>query len=279
MGKIFGLLGHPVGHSMSPVMHNDQFTFLGLDCNYHAFDVLPDELENAVKGIKALGISGFNVTIPHKVEIMKFLDEIDDEAMQIGAVNTVVNRNGKLYGYNTDGKGFAVSLENKAGKDFLSKKMLIIGAGGAARGIFVTMARMGAIAIDFTNRTIEKAEQLISENPYPIQSNARSIKEAEEHLHEYQIIINTTSVGMSPKIEDLPLQLTNMKPGTILSDIIYNPIETKWLKAGKALGAVTQNGVGMFVGQGALAFEMWTNKKPDFNRMEQIVMKQLGGNK
>lgn len=279
MGKLYGLLGHPVGHSMSPIMHNDQFAFLGLDCYYHAFDVHPEELENAVKGIRSLGLSGFNVTIPHKVEIMKYLDEIDEEALQIGAVNTVVNRDDKLYGYNTDGKGFVVSLQNIAGLDLLNKKMLIIGAGGAARGIFVTLARMGAKKIDIANRTLEKAEQLISDNPYPIQSNARSIKEAEENLQDYQIIINTTSVGMSPKIEELPLQLTNMKPGTILSDIIYNPLETKWLKEGKTLGALTQNGVGMFVGQGALAFEMWTKKKPDFSRMEQIVMKQLGGSK
>lgn len=279
MGKLFGLLGHPVGHSMSPIMHNDQFAFLGLDCYYHAFDVHPEKLENAVKGIKALGIYGFNVTIPHKVEIMKYLDEIDEEALQIGAVNTVVNRDGKLFGYNTDGKGFAVSLQTAAGADFLDKKMLIVGAGGAARGIFVTLARMGANAIDIANRTVEKAEGLIAGNPYPIQSGAKSIKEAEENLAEYQIIINTTSVGMSPKIDELPLQLTNMKPGTILSDIIYNPLETKWLKEGKIVGAVTQNGVGMFVGQGALAFEMWTKEKPDYNRMEQIVMKQLGGNK
>ena len=279
MGKLFGLLGHPVGHSMSPIMHNDQFSFLGLDCYYHAFDVHPDELENAVKGIRALGLSGFNVTIPHKVEIMKYLDEVDEEALQIGAVNTVVNQGGKLYGYNTDGKGFAVSLQNLAGEDFLNQKMLIVGAGGAARGIFVTLARMGAKKIDIANRTVEKAEGLITENPYPIQSCARSIKEAEENLHEYQIIINTTSVGMSPKIEELPLQLTNMKPGTILSDIIYNPLETKWLKEGKAIGALTQNGVGMFVGQGALAFEMWTKEKPDYTRMEQVVMKKLGGSK
>lgn len=278
MGKLFGLLGHPVGHSMSPIMHNDQFSFLGLDCYYHAFDVHPNELENAVNGIKALGLSGFNVTIPHKVEIMKYLDEIDEEALQIGAVNTVVNRDGKLYGYNTDGKGFAVSLQTIAGADFLNKKMLIVGAGGAARGVFVTLARMGANAIDIANRTVEKAEELISNNPYRVQSSARSIKEAEKNLAEYQIIINTTSVGMSPKIEELPLQLTNMQPETILSDIIYNPLETKWLKEGKIAGAVTQNGVGMFVGQGALAFEMWTKEKPDYNRMEQIVMKQLGGN-
>ncbi|WP_458412428.1 shikimate dehydrogenase [Schinkia sp. CFF1] len=279
MGKLFGLFGHPVGHSMSPLMHNDQFTRLGLDCYYQAFDVHPADLENAVKGVRALGISGFNVTIPHKVEIMKYLDEIDEEAAQIGAVNTVVLKNGKLVGYNTDGKGFAVSLERKAGADFLKKRILIIGAGGAARGIYVTLARMGAQAIDIANRTEKKANQLITENPYSIHSTGLSIAEAEAKLSQYEIVINTTSVGMSPNIDEMPLQLTNMKAGTIISDIIYNPLETKWLKEGKHLGAITQNGVGMFVGQGALAFELWTNQKPDFLSMEEIVERRLGGNK
>lgn len=278
MGKLFGLLGHPVGHSMSPVMHNDQFRFLGLDCYYQAFDVLPNQLEDAVKGIRALGVSGFNVTIPHKVEVMKYLDEIDEEAKQIGAVNTVVNKAGKLIGYNTDGRGFAVSLQSAAGEGFLQKKILILGAGGAARGIYVTLARMGAATVDIANRTVRKAELLISMNPYAVNSSALSIDEAETDLHKYDIVINTTSVGMSPNISEVPLPLTNMRAGTILSDIIYNPIETKWLEDGSSLGAVTQNGIGMFVGQGALAFELWTNKKPDFKRMEQIVRKQLGGN-
>ncbi|HHY72937.1 MAG TPA: shikimate dehydrogenase [Bacillus bacterium] len=277
MGKLFGLLGHPVGHSMSPLMHNAQFAELGLDCYYQAFDVLPNDLEDAVKGIRSLGIAGFNVTIPHKVEVMKYLDEIDEEAAQIGAVNTVVAKGGKLVGYNTDGKGFAVSLEQIAGADFLHKKILIIGAGGAARGIYVTLARMGAGAIDIANRTTEKAERLINANPYSIASNPLSLTEAEERLATYDIIINTTSVGMSPRVDEVPLQLTNMKHGTILSDIIYNPLETKWLKIGKSLGAITQNGVGMFVGQGALAFELWTKQKPNFNKMEQIVMRRLGG--
>lgn len=279
MGKLFGLLGHPVGHSMSPVMHNDQFAYLNLDCHYQAFDVHPNELENAVKGVRALGISGFNVTIPHKVEVMKYLDEIDEEAEQIGAVNTVVNNNGTLIGYNTDGRGFAVSLQRVAGDDFLNKRVLIIGAGGAARGIYVTLARMGAVSIDIANRTTAKANELILASPFSIDSNALSLAEAESTLAAYNIVINTTSVGMSPHIDEMPLSLTNMKAGTILSDIIYNPLETKWLEEGRKLGAVTQNGVGMFVGQGALAFELWTKQKPDYNWMEQIVLKQLGGSK
>ncbi|NSL50255.1 shikimate dehydrogenase [Calidifontibacillus erzurumensis] len=279
MGKLFGLLGHPVGHSLSPIMHNDQFAHLGLDCHYTAFDVLPEQLENAVKGIRALGIAGFNVTIPHKVQVMEYLDEIDEEARQIGAVNTVVNNNGTLIGYNTDGKGFAVSLEKLAGENFLKKKILLIGAGGAARGIYVTLARMGAKNIDIANRTVSKAIELIETNQFPLHSKAFAIDEAEEMLAEYEIVINTTSVGMSPHIDHKPLSLKNMKAGTILSDIIYNPFETNWLKEGKRLGAITQNGIGMFVRQGALAFELWTNIKPDYDRMEQIVIQQLRGGK
>lgn len=277
MGKLFGLIGHPIGHSMSPIMHNDQFKQLNLDYHYVAFDVQPKDLKAAVDGIRALGISGFNITIPHKVAVIEYLDEIDDEAKQIGAVNTVVNKDGKLIGYNTDGKGFAVSLGQLAGDDFLHKRMLIVGAGGAARGIYVTLARMGAKSIDITNRTVGKAEELISACSFNISSQALSIDKAEKNLQEYEIIINTTSVGMSPDIDKLPIDLTNLKKGIVVSDIIYNPIETKWLEHGRRLGAITQNGVGMFVGQGALAFELWTGQKPDYEQMEQIVMKQLGG--
>lgn len=277
MGKLFGLIGHPVGHSMSPIMHNDQFKQLKLDHHYQAFDVHPADLKAAIQGIRALGISGFNITIPHKVAVIEYLDEIDEEAKQIGAVNTVVNHGGKLIGYNTDGKGFAVSLRELAGESFLDKKMLIVGAGGAARGIYITLARMGALKIDITNRTVEKASELISSCAFPISSQALSIEQAETNLQEYEIIINTTSVGMSPDLDKLPLALMNLKKGTIVSDIIYNPLETKWLKLGRSLGAVTQNGVGMFVGQGALAFQLWTGQKPNYNQMEQIVLKQLGG--
>ncbi|WP_017755861.1 shikimate dehydrogenase [Calidifontibacillus oryziterrae] len=278
MGKLFGLIGHPVGHSMSPFMHNDQFANLGIDGHYHAFDVHPKDLEAAIQGIRVLGISGFNITIPHKVNVIQYLDEVDEEAKQIGAVNTVVNKNGKLIGYNTDGKGFVVSLMQLAGDSVLHKKMLLVGAGGAARGIYITLARLGVQHIDIANRTVEKANELIASCSFPITSNALSIIEAEKNLFNYEIIINTTSVGMSPQTGMIPIDLKNMKAGTILSDIIYNPIETKWLKLGRSLGGVVQNGVGMFVGQGALAFELWTGQKPDFKGMEKIVRTQLGGN-
>lgn len=276
MGKLFGLLGHPVGHSMSPAMHNDQFNQLGLSHYYQAFDVHPDRLGQAVNGIRALGISGFNVTIPHKVTIMEYLDEIDEEAKAIGAVNTVLNQHGKLVGFNTDGRGYVQSLQKVAG-DALDKRILIIGAGGAAKGIYISLAVMGAKNIDLTNRTLEKAQELNRFCKHDLQSKVRSIEEAEKMLSHYDIIINTTSVGMSPYVEAVPLSLDHLKKGTIVSDIIYNPLETKWLSIAKHKGAIIHNGIGMFVAQGALAFEIWTGKKPDFEKMKLIVIEQLGG--
>ncbi|MGO4887264.1 shikimate dehydrogenase [Anaerobacillus sp. MEB173] len=277
MGKLFGLFGHPVGHSMSPTMHNDAFANLGLSHYYQAFDVREENLETAVKGVRALGISGFNVTIPHKVAIMQYLDEIDTEAEIIGAVNTVVLRDNKLIGYNTDGIGYVRSLLELVDKEELKQKsILVIGAGGAARAIVTSMLRFGAQNVSITNRTIEKAEELV-EHCRGQNMKILSLNEAEKGIDQFEVIINTTSVGMSPNIDEIPLAIENIKKGTILSDIVYNPLKTKWLALGEEKGAIIHNGVGMFVYQGAEAFEMWTDSKPDYARMKEIVMKRLGG--
>ncbi|MBA2869817.1 shikimate dehydrogenase [Anoxybacillus calidus] len=277
MRKLFGLIGCPVHHSMSPLMHNDAFTQTGIDAYYHAFHVEKEHLKDAVQGMKALGIAGFNVTIPHKTAIIPFLDEIDEIALQIGAVNTVVNENGRLIGYNTDGEGFVRALCEELNIELSGKRILLIGAGGAARGIYFSLANSKAACIDLCNRTVNKAEELINERTISVLSRAYSIHEAQHLLGNYDIIINTTSVGMYPNVEEIPLSLANLKKGTVVSDIIYNPLETLLLKEAKRCGAITQNGLGMFVYQGALAFEKWTGIFPDINRMKQIVIQQLGG--
>jgi shikimate dehydrogenase len=277
MGKLFGLIGCPVSHSMSPLMHNDMFQRLGIDAYYHAFHVEKEHLKDAVQGIKALGIAGFNVTIPHKTAIIPFLDDIDEVASQIGAVNTVVNENGRLVGYNTDGPGFVRALSEELNIELEGKSILLIGAGGAARGIYFSLALSGAACIDLCNRTIEKAEQLISEQTLPVLSSAYSIEDAAQILEKYDIIINTTSVGMHPNINETPICLKNLKKGAAVSDIIYNPLKTLFLKEAERRGALIQNGVGMFVYQGALAFEKWTGRFPNISRMKQIVIQQLGG--
>jgi shikimate dehydrogenase len=278
MKKLYGVIGYPIGHSMSPIMHNDAFKRLNLEGYYHAFEIAPDQFDTAMHGLKALNIEGFNVTIPYKVNIMDYLDEIDPLARKIGAVNTVVNENGRFIGYNTDGDGYVTSLLQALGEKELEKcQVLIIGAGGAARAIYFTLCahKQAPRRVDICNRTAEKAEQLIAENSSLTASSALSIEEAEQAIETYDVIINTTSVGMYPGIDKSPLQLHQLKEGALVSDIIYNPFETKLLKEAAGKGGITHNGVGMFVMQGALAFEKWTAKRPDIAAMEAVVVEKL----
>lgn len=278
MKKLFAVIGNPIAHSMSPLMHNDLFDHYGIDAHYHAFAIEGPDLEDAVKGFRAIHLSGFNVTVPHKLAIMPLLDAIDPLARSIGAVNTVVNNNGKLTGYNTDGSGFVNGLLTKI-ESIQDKNVLIIGAGGAARAIYFTLAHEGVTHIDITNRTIERAEKLSDDCPYPVKTSVLRIDEAEKQLEKYEIVIQTTSIGMSPQIECEPLSLHNLSKRAFVSDIIYNPLETKFLQTAREKGANTQNGIEMFVNQGALAFEKWIGILPDTNRMKKKVLTQLGGAK
>jgi len=274
MENVYGLIGFPVEHSLSPLMHNDAFASLGIRARYHLFSVKPEQVGEAIVGVRALGIAGVNVTIPHKMAVIPFLDEVDEHARRIGAVNTIVNDNGRLVGYNTDGPGYVKALEEEMDVHLDGKRILLVGAGGGARGIYFSLLSTAAERIDIANRTTEKAARLVSEG-----ADGRSaffpLAEAERRLAEYDIIVNTTSVGMHPHVNEQPLSLEQLRPGTIVSDIIYNPLETKWLKEAKERGARGQNGVGMLVYQGALAFEKWTGHWPDVNRMKQLVMEAL----
>ncbi|MCA0171793.1 shikimate dehydrogenase [Bacillus sp. RAR_GA_16] len=278
MGKLYGLIGHPIAHSMSPMMHNGEFKELGLSHHYQAFDLSPEQLEDGVEAMKMLDIQGFNVTIPHKVAIIPLLDEVEQEALDIGAVNTVYKRDGKYIGTNTDGKGYLLSLltllkEN----DLENKKVLVIGAGGAARAVAVSISRAGVLSLTIANRTLEKAENLSSVCNSYTSANAITLQEAEAELQHFDVMINTTSIGMSPHLDRMPLSVERLNEGTVVSDLIYNPLETKWLKLSKQKGAVTDNGISMFVEQGALAFEQWTGVTPDRQRMRNAVLKELGG--
>lgn len=274
---IYGVIGFPISHSMSPLMHNREFQAFGMEDYYTAFPVHPDQLENAIDGIRALNIKGINVTIPHKVAVIDFLDEIDEEARLIGAVNTIKNENGRLIGSNTDGQGYLRSLLSVVNSSLTSKNVLVIGAGGAARAIITSLARHGVKHIDIANRTVSKAEQLAQHANQFVSANGLTINEAEEKLSDYEIVINTTSVGMSPEVTECPIRIGNLRKGTIVSDLIYNPLTTLLLKEAKEKGAITDNGVGMFVHQGALAFKKWTGIDPNIERMTKTVMNKLGG--
>lgn len=275
MKKLYGVIGCPIQQTMSPLIHNDAFLHLGMDAYYHAFHVEPKDLETAVKGMKALGVSGFNVTIPHKEAIIPMLDEVDEHALKIGAVNTVVHKNGILKGYNTDGPGYVQALKRVTTTN--DKRMLIIGAGGAARAIIYSLVQEPGVTADILNRTPGKAISLIEEFSFHNRCRAVTMEEAVRSLPTYDVVVQTTSVGMHPLVEETPISLSSLKKNAVVSDIIYNPLETKLLKEARLKGAVVQNGVQMFAYQAALAFQHWTGNVPDVDRMETLVTKRLGG--
>jgi shikimate dehydrogenase len=263
--KITGIFGFPVEHTLSPAMHNAAFEDLRLDYRYVPFLVHPDELANAVKAIVALNLSGVNITIPHKEKIMVFLDEINEEASIIGAVNTVVNSNGRLIGYNTDGRGFMQSLIEKdipiEGKD-----ILIIGAGGAARSIGYYISQK-ANSLSIFGRTQQKVQCLVKDlnkfqkNVFPLQNIT--------HIEKYHLIINTTPLGLYDN-DPLPLDTSLLRQDQIVCDLIYK--KTPLIQKASEKGCPTLDGMGMLIWQGALSFELWTGRKPDINVMRSALL-------
>lgn len=275
MKKWFGVIGDPISHSLSPFMHDKWFKENDMDAAYIPIQVKTERLGTAVESLRLLGASGWNVTIPHKTAIIPFLDGLDPMAAKMGAVNTVVrNEHDQLIGYNTDGLGFVHSLEEEIGFEEKTSPILIIGAGGAARGIVHALSENGYGRLTVANRTMEKAKQIVEEIG---QGDAISLSEAEFTLSNYRIIIQTTSAGMKTDQALLPLSLDRLKYGSIAADIVYNPIETPFLRKASELGGRTVSGVGMFVHQGALAFNYWTGIQPDTLSMKRKVTEHLGG--
>lgn len=256
-------------------MHDDWFKENNMNASYSPHHVVSENLKQAVESLTLLGCSGWNVTVPHKSAIIPYLDEIDQTAEIMNAVNTVeVLSDGSLRGSNTDGVGFVQSLEEMFGQQCIGKKILIIGAGGAARGICFALHEAGYNEQFITNRTFEKAEQLAADLP---NAKAVSIHEAEQAIHEFGLVVQTTSVGMNFADAGMPLNPERITKGTVVADIIYNPLETEFLRVARENGAQTMNGVGMFVHQGALAFEKWTGIQPNTNKMIKKITEKLGG--
>jgi shikimate dehydrogenase len=265
---LLGVIGDPIEHSLSPLMHQLWYEEQGLPHHYHAFHITKDALENGMMGFKALNIKGFNVTIPHKVTILSLLDEIDEEAFALGAVNTVVNQNGNLKGFNTDGRGLVSALTEEWPRVLKGAKILILGAGGASKGVALTLAKEQVSQVDIANRTLETAEMLSEQCRFFTTSKALNLEEAEARLADYTMVINTTPIGMAPSWENqLPIKLDYLIKGTYCIDLIYNPLKTLWLKEAEKKGAHTMNGLPMLVHQGALAFEHWFNTKPETKNM------------
>ncbi|HOM03070.1 MAG TPA: shikimate dehydrogenase [Acetivibrio sp.] len=264
--RLLGLVGNPVEHSISPELHNSLSTLLGLDIVYVPLAVKKADLETVVKALKSLDFIGFNVTIPYKRDIMKYLDENTKESILMGAVNTVKKIDGRLYGYNTDAEGFLRSFKEETGVGFKGKKVVLIGAGGVARAIAVKIAGEDAEKISLVNRTAEKAIELadvVNENVKEIvQVYNFEDKTFRMAFEESDIIINTTSVGMYPKTRETPIKFSEcFNKKQIVYDVIYNPEKTKFLKDAEKMGAKTVNGLGMLFYQGISAYEIWTGVK------------------
>ncbi|MGE7692963.1 shikimate dehydrogenase [Lysinibacillus sp. NPDC094177] len=275
MKKWFAVIGDPIEHSKSPAMHNAWFEELSIDATYIPVHVSSENLESAVVGLKTLGASGWNITIPHKTAIIPYLDELDELAEKMGAVNTVVRtKEGKLKGYNTDGVGFVRSLEEAVGKLHKNKPVLLIGAGGAARGIAFAMQQQGYTNLTIANRTVANAQAIVDEMGI---GKAISLMEAEETLADFGILVQMTSAGLATGNFSMPFSLERLAEGAIVADIVYNPLMTPFLKAAEEKGATVVTGLGMFVHQGAIAFEHWLGEYPNTNSMIAQLKVQLGG--
>lgn len=275
--KVCGIIGDPVEHTLSPAMHNAAFNDLKLDFVYVAFKVKTSELENAMSGVRTLGIHGLNVTMPHKNAVIKYLDEIDPTAKFIDAVNTILNKDGKLIGFNTDGVG-AIKALKENGLNLNGKKLLLLGAGGAANAIAFHAAQ-GVEELVILNRTAEKAKKLAEvlrrEFNKKIRANSLSASSIEEELKDSDILINATSIGMHPKVDQSPVRSEWLRSNLCIMDIVYNPIETRLAKDAKSKGAKVISGIEMLIYQGSASFEIWTNHPAPVKVMKKAVLDKL----
>lgn len=257
MTRQAGIIGHPVAHSLSPVFQEAAFRAHGLDVTYERWDTPPELVSERVASLRAPEMLGANVTIPHKQAVIPYLDELGGLSARIGAVNTIVNRGGRLFGFNTDGPGFVAALKNEAHVDPAGRRVLLIGAGGAARGIALALADARAAAIAVWNRTPARARTLAAE--VAAAGGACDVV-ASPSPAGYELVVNCTSVGMhgTGTEDELPSPVESAAAGTLFVDIVYAPEETAWLRAAATAGHRTLGGLPMLIYQGALSFELWT---------------------
>jgi shikimate dehydrogenase len=275
--KVYAVIGVPIEHSLSPAMQNAAFEVSKLDCVFLAFEVKSAEVGNAMSGMRALGIQGLNVTMPHKNAVISFLDEVDQTAKLLEAVNTIKNENGKLYGFNTDGVGALAALREN-GVEPKGKKVLLFGAGGAARAIAFALARE-ADELSILNRTLKSAAELADLLKREFNANViaytLSPLTVKANLADADLLINATSVGMKPNAKQTLVASEWLKPELAVMDIVYDPIETKLAKDAKAAGAKVVSGVEMLIYQGAASFEIWTGCSAPVEVMRKAALNQL----
>lgn len=275
--RICGVIGDPIEHTLSPIIQNAAFKALDLDYVFLAFKVSPNQVDKAIAGMRALEIVGLNVTMPHKEAVIKNLDQIDENAKFLNAVNTIHNKDGQLIGYNTDGIG-AIKALKENGSNPKGKKILLLGAGGSARAIAYALAKQTDELI-ILNRTVSVAKKIVNllnkTLNKKILADSLTTQKIREHIQQSDILINATSVGMKPNSNQslIPKQL--IKPKMTIMDIVYNPVETKLAREAKSAGAKVVSGTEMLIYQGAASFEIWTGKTAPVEVMRKAALERL----
>jgi len=267
--ELYGVIGNPVQHSLSPIIHNGAFKRLGWNAVYLAFEV--KNVEEALRGIRGLGVRGVSVTIPFKTQVVPLLDKIEGLAKKIGAVNTIVNRRGRLIGYNTDCDGALEALEEKM--DLRGKRVVLLGAGGAARGIGFGLRERG-YPLTVVTRSKERGQALSKDlgcDYLPVSSLVR-MKAGE---FEADVIINATSLGMYPRDGETPIPKELLKERMMVMDIVYQPLQTKLLREAKEKGCVTVDGLEMLIRQGMAQFEIWTGRRLEIEQVKKDLRRAL----
>ena len=275
--RVCGVIGDPIEHSLSPIMQTAAFEALNLDYVFLAFKVKPPRVEDAVNGMRALNIRGLNVTMPHKTKVINFLDRVDLSAQIVNSVNTILNKENMLFGFNTDGVGALRALKEN-GVALKGRKVLLLGAGGAARAIAYTMAKE-ADELAILNRTVKHAQaiaKLLEKScSKKIVAGSLSSSDIQMNLQDSDILINATSIGMKPNAEESPVSPKLLRSNLSVMDIVYNPLETKLAKDAKVAGARVVSGIEMLIYQGAASFEIWTGKSAPVEVMRKVALNHL----
>ena len=286
MIKTIFLLGHPVGHSISPIFQQVALDYHNLPMVYRSIDVFPDKLEETINFLRQQDFIGANVTVPHKETVFDLLDEVDDTAKIVGAVNTIENQSGKLIGLNTDVDGFIMSLEKNSTLNPSGKTCVVIGAGGSARAVIIGLLRVGVAHITIFNRTFSRATNLANTlNPEGHKIQAIDMQETDlfkRLVEQADLIVNCTSIGMKggPDTEKTPVPVDIISAKSLITDLVYNPEQTPLIKGANKAGANVLTGLSMLVYQGAISFEIWTGKKAPVDQMfmaaQSAINKQAG---
>jgi shikimate dehydrogenase len=277
--ELLACFGQPVDENPTCVMQEAGFRELGLNWRYLTVEVAPAKLRDAIAGARAFGLRGFNLTIPHKVAVMQYLDGIAPDAAVIGAVNTVRREGDRLIGENTDGKGFLHGVRTDAGVDPLGKRVVVLGAGGAARAIVTELALAGAAEVLVVNRSVERGESMVADLAA---KTGRAIR-FEPLLGVYaardatDLLVNATSIGLFPNVDAMPpVDLSGARRGMLVCDVVFNPPETPLLAAARKRGLPTLDGLSMLVYQGVIGFQLWTGREAPAGVMKQALAEALG---